>query len=134
MFTAANAIPNARKVPLFLTVIGPTIFSLLHDMFQPDDHTIKSYDELVTKLKEHFNPKPVNVLAYRYTFHWRNQTATETLTEYMAELRRLAALCEFGDFLNDALRDRLVFGIQSDSTQHLSNISQHLLRIPTKPQ
>ena len=64
MFMAANAIPNARKVPLFLAVIGPTIFSLLHDFFQPNDHTTKSYDELVAKLKEHFDPKPMNVLVY----------------------------------------------------------------------
>ena len=67
MFVAANAITNARKVPLF--VICPTIFSFLHDLFQPGDHTTKLYGELVTKLKEHFDHKPVNVLAYRHTFY-----------------------------------------------------------------
>ena len=35
----------------------------------------------------------------------------------MVELRRLAARCEFGTFLDQALRDRLVFGIRSEYTQ-----------------
>ena len=41
----------------------------------------------------------------------------ETITEYVAELRRLAATCEFGEFLNDALRDRLVCGQRNESVQ-----------------
>ena len=37
------------------------------------------------------------------------------------ELRRLATHCEFGDYLDQALRDRLVCGIRSE------NIQKHLL-------
>ena len=76
MFVAANAITNARKVSLFLTVIGPTIFSLLHDLFQLGDHTTKLYGELVTKLKEHW-PQisecaslPTYVLLKESNSHW----------------------------------------------------------------
>ena len=35
----------------------------------------------------------------------------------MAGLRSLAATCEFGQFLSEALRDQFVCGIRSESTQ-----------------
>ncbi len=40
-----------------------------------------------------------------------------TVAEYVAELRRLSAHCEFGAFLDDALRDRFVCGLCSETTQ-----------------
>ena len=39
------------------------------------------------------------------------------MTDYLAELRRLTAHCEFGDHLSEALRDRLVCGLRSEATQ-----------------
>jgi len=33
------------------------------------------------------------------------------IAEYVAELRSLAAHCDFGDYLEEALRDRLVCGL-----------------------
>ena len=39
----------------------------------------------------------------------------ETITEYIADLHRLATHCEFKTFLDGALRDKLVHGISSKS-------------------
>ena len=39
------------------------------------------------------------------------------MAEYLAEFRRLAAGCTFGDHLEEALRDRLVCGLHSESIQ-----------------
>lgn len=36
---------------------------------------------------------------------------------HVAELRRLSATCEFGTFLNEALRDRFVCGLNDESCQ-----------------
>ena len=41
----------------------------------------------------------------------------ESITAYMAELRRLASTCDFGAFLEEALRDRLVCGLANESIQ-----------------
>ena len=117
MYVAANGVPNDKKAPLFLTVVGSTVFSLLHDLFQPEKLAGKTYKELTDKLTAHFNPKPVNVLAHRHTFHRRSQGATESIADYMAELRRLASFCEFDAFLDQALRDRLVFRVKSEAMQ-----------------
>ena len=47
----------------------------------------------------------------------RNQGTSESISDYLANLRRLASRCKFGTFLPEALRDRLVCGMQSESTQ-----------------
>ena len=121
MYVQANGVKAEKKVPLFLTVIGPVVYSVLHDLFAPDSPTAKTdkptSNELTDKLKTHFEPKAVNVLAHRHSFHRRSQGHNESIAEYMAELRRLAANCDFGNFLEQALRDRLVFRIRSEATQ-----------------
>ena len=39
------------------------------------------------------------------------------MADYVAELRRLATTCEFGAFLDDALRDKFVCGLQKENIQ-----------------
>ena len=53
-----------------------------------------SLADITTKLSEHYDPKPL-VIVERYHFHKREQAPTESLAEYVAELRRLAAKCNF---------------------------------------
>ena len=76
----------------------------------------KSFVDLVGVLRAHYAPKPM-VIAERFHFHRRNQQSGESIAEYLAQLRRLALHCEFGDYLDQALRDRLVCGMQSESIQ-----------------
>ena len=57
------------------------------------------------------------MIAERYHFHLRQQTSNESVAEYIAELRRLASTCEFGAFLDEALRDRFVCGLRSESAR-----------------
>ena len=56
-------------------------------------------------LQAHFFPKPI-VIAGRYCFHKNNQAEGETIVLYMADLKKLSEHCEFGAYLQDALRDR----------------------------
>ena len=39
------------------------------------------------------------------------------MAQFVAELRRLATHCNFGGYLDEALRDRLVCGLRSKITQ-----------------
>ena len=57
------------------------------------------------------------MIARRFYFYRRDQAAEENIADYMAELRRLAAPCDFRDFLNEALRDRLVCGLRNEGAQ-----------------
>ena len=85
-----------------LNAIGPRTYTLLRDLISPTALTEKKYAELCATLKAHFKPKPI-VIAERFHFHQRNQGLNESVAEYIAELRRLALHCEFGEFLKDAL-------------------------------
>jgi len=51
-----------------------------------------------------------------FSFYKCNQLPTETVAEYLAELRRLAT-CEFAAFLNEALCDRFVCGLNNSTMQ-----------------
>ena len=66
--------------------------------------------------KKHFGPKRI-IIAERFRFHRREQAVGETIADYEAELRRLAIHCEFQEYLDQALRDRLVCGLKSEATQ-----------------
>ena len=112
LYFQANSIAEEKQVAVFLSVIGAKNYSLLRSLTAQD----KSYEDLVSALTTHFQPKPI-VIAERFHFYRRNQAVGESLAQYIAELRRLATHCAFGEQLNDALRDRLVCGLRSESIQ-----------------
>ena len=90
-------------------------------------HQDKSLGDLVTTLKKHFEPEPL-VIAERFCLHQCSQNIGDTVTEYVAELRRLATHCQYGVHLEEALRDRLVCGIRNVRTQKkLRAIVRHYL-------
>ena len=59
--------------------------------------------------KKHLNPTPI-IIAERYKFYHRSQEEGESLCQHLAELRKIAQYCDFGDILQQAIRDRFVCG------------------------
>ena len=114
-YLVVNSVDNARKkVAILLSSIGDATYELLGDLCAPDKPNTKTFEELVEKLTEHFQPTPT-VISECYKFRLRSQQTAETVMEYIAALRRLAKNCAFQDFLKDALRDRFVCGLASES-------------------
>ena len=60
--------------------------------------------------------KPL-VIAERFRFFKRQQAVGESVSEYCAVLQKLSETCDFGIYLEDSLRDRLVFGIRCDQSK-----------------
>lgn len=75
-----------------------------------------SYKQLTEALLAHYQPKPL-VIAERFRFQKRNQNEGESVSDYVVALRQLSKHCEYGDHLNEALRDCLVSGLASESIQ-----------------
>ena len=67
-------------------------------------------------MEKHHNPEP-SATVQRYKFHCRCRQPGETVSQYVAELRRIAERCNFGDYLESVLCDRLVCGIQDSRIQ-----------------
>ena len=69
-------------------------------------------------LKQHYNPTPsVIVQRYKCKFHSHSRQPSETIATFMLELRSIAEFCNFGQTLDDMLRDRLVCGIGDNVIQ-----------------
>ena len=72
--------------------------------------------EILQVLGDHFTPAK-SVIVERFRFNQRKQHDDESVRVYVAELRKLTINCEFGDTLNDMLRDRLVCGLSNPKIQ-----------------
>ena len=57
-------------------------------------------------------------IAERFRFHKRKQLEGESISDYVAVLRKLAEHCDFGDRLTDDLRDRRVCGMRHENIQN----------------
>ena len=106
-----------KKVSVFLAIVGPKEYKLLSSLLAPVKPGEKSYAELVQVLQRHHSPEPSEILQ-RYRFHSRFRKPGESISVFVSELRALAQKCNFGDTLEDMLRDRLVCGVNNDAIQH----------------
>ena len=105
-----------RKAAIFLTLVGRKTYNLLRDLALPGKPADLKFTEAIELLKNHFNPKPL-VIAKRYKFYQRRQETAENVAEYLAPLRKCAEHCNFADFLQQALRDKFVCGLNSSTIQ-----------------
>ena len=115
-FLANNVTDPVKKRAILLNAVGPAVYRLVKTLAIPRKPTDLEFDEIVEKVKLHYNPKPSPIIK-RYEFNTRKQKSDETVSEYVAALRRIAEHCEFGATLNDMLRDRLVHGIADKRVQ-----------------
>jgi len=107
-------IKDQARVSYLLHYVGSTAFDMLSDRLDPIDPF--TYDDLVKMLQEYYVPAPLEI-AENFTFHQRKQHDDESVQQYVAALRKLSIHCKFGDYLNTALRNQLVFGLRSSKTQ-----------------
>lgn len=112
----ARETADDKKVHVLLSVIGSETYMIAKNLTAPALPSTKTYNELVNALRGYFTPR-VNVVAQRFRFHKRCQNSDESVTAFMNSLRYIASTCEFGAFLNDALRDQFVCGLFNADTQ-----------------
>ena len=81
-FFTANGIDDAdKKKAVLLSCCGATTYQLIRGLVMPAKPIDKSFDELVTVMKEHLNPKP-NIIAERFRFNSRVQKSNETISQF----------------------------------------------------
>ena len=67
-------------------------------------------------LYSHFLPK-TNDINERYIFNTADQMSNESFDDYLCRLRELAKTCEFGDIMDEMIRDRIVLGTKDQSVR-----------------
>lgn len=117
-YLLVNDVPIAKKVPAFLSLIGAKTYALLKSLTAPDAPSSCEFDDLLKLLGDHLAPQP-SVIGERAKFYKRSQRSGESIAEFVAELRSLVQSCEFGSFLDEALRDCFVCGLLREDIQRV---------------
>ena len=107
---------DAKKRAILLSCCGTTTYQVAKQLFAPTKLNTCTYKQVVEKLTGHFAPTPTAVIQ-RCKFNSRVRMPGESVSTYCAELRKLSEFCDFGDRLEDMLRDRLVCGISDQRMQ-----------------
>ena len=116
-YFAANDVAGAAKQrAILLSACGASTYQLIRNLVAPDLPKDRSFDELVKLVQDHHQPPP-SAIVQRFNFHSRSRQQGETVSEFVAGLRKLTEYCQFGDTLSDMLRDRLVCGINDQKLQ-----------------
>ena len=105
-----------KRTACFLTLIGSSAYKLLGSLIVLDKPGDKTYNDLVAVMKQHYCPKTAVVVQW-FKFNSRKRQTGESITVYVAEVRRLANCCNYRAALNNMLSDCPVVGINDDHIQ-----------------
>ncbi|XP_054710970.1 uncharacterized protein K02A2.6-like [Uloborus diversus] len=105
-----------EKRALLLTAIGKKTFLLLRNLLQPKEIKDVKYADIVKVLTDYYSPASSTIME-RFRFYNLKQ-GNEDISTFIVKIKELASKCNFGAFLNDALRDKLVCGLQSEQIQN----------------
>ncbi|XP_064486119.1 uncharacterized protein LOC135398664 [Ornithodoros turicata] len=97
------------QVNTFLYAMGSEAEDIITSL-RLSDEELNDYGKLSEGFKGHFVPR-LNVIYERACFNQRHQRDHETVEEFVRELHRLAATCEYGALKEELIRDRLVVGL-----------------------
>ena len=109
-FFVANEITEETKMKaILLSGCGAKTYKLFKGLVAPEKPSDKTFAILAKVMKDHQHPTP-NPIAERFKFYIRDREESESVSTYVAELRRRTEHCNFGTSLEDMIRDRLVCG------------------------
>lgn len=116
IFTVNGIVDEKLKTALVMSMAGKEFHSKVTSLIMPKKPSDYKYDELMEELKKHFSPK-TNIRYERYKFMSRQFGDHETLTDFIVDLKFLADSCGYGDFLDSALSDKLIWSLRDSGMQ-----------------
>ena len=111
-FSANEITDDNKKKAIMLSSCGGKTYKLFRNLLAPVKPGDAIWQTLREQMSAHQHPKP-SAIAERFRFNKRDRKSGESISSYVAELRRLSEHCEYGNNLNDMMRDRLVCGVQN---------------------
>ena len=99
---------QARQRALLLHCLGTEgqrIYTSLPPTVKGEQETL--LDQAIRALDGVFKPK-TNVVAERYKFRSRAQHSNESTAQWVSSLRQLASTCDYGDRVDEFVRDQIV--------------------------
>jgi len=115
-FIANDIETSVKKRAVLLSCIGARTYKLLSNLLSPARPAECDYAAIVNTLTEHHNPRP-STIVQRFKFNSRTRFSGESVRTFTSELKKLSEFCEYGDSLEEMLRDRIVCGINNTKVQ-----------------
>lgn len=91
-------------------------YNLIQSLVPTESFQDITYKDLVEIISKHYSPTP-SCIVQRYKFNTRVRNLSESRASYVSVLRSFSEFCEFGDSLQDMLRDRLACGVNDERIQ-----------------
>jgi len=115
-FVVNNITAAKKKRAVLLSSCGTSTYKIICSIIAPEKLTEVSYGNLTKKIQEHFSLKP-SLIMQRFKFNTCVRHPKEKISVYVERLRELMQYCEFGDTIEDMLRDRLVCDVNEEQLQ-----------------
>ena len=113
----ANEIKDGeKKKAILVTVIGARTYKLLRDLLIPKKPMEVTVQVLLETLTIHYEPIPCEIVE-RFRCNTCDRQDNQKIVDYIAELRRRSEHCNYGNKLDEHIRDRLVCGVKNNRIQ-----------------
>lgn len=106
----------AKKTQYLLHYMGTVAYDRLCDKALPQTPEQLTYKDITDILEKHYNPAP-NEILLNFRFHSRKQNTGESAAEFLVALRHLAVGCNFGEYVDKAIRNQFVYGLANQKIQ-----------------
>ena len=125
-FFEANSIESEEnKRSTCIAVVGDNTYETLLGLLAPAEPSGVVFIDIMNKLDEFYSPKP-NIIVECFKFYDCVKSETETMSQYLARLKRLARTCSFGKdeegaaltpqaVLEECLRDKFVWEMKNNT-------------------
>ena len=98
---------------MLMYLLGDKADSILSS-FRLNEEQSNSYDTVKQKFLDYFNVQH-NVIYERAKFNLRKQEVGESVDDFLTSLHTLVETCNYGNFRDEMIRDRIVVGILDKS-------------------
>lgn len=110
-FIANEVVEEARKRATLLNLLSENCYRLTYNLSLPKKPEELTFTEVIKLLDKYFAPAK-SILACRYTFYEAVKDENESVNEWSARIRNLAADCEFNTHLEVIMRDKFITGFE----------------------
>ncbi|XP_062698553.1 uncharacterized protein K02A2.6-like isoform X1 [Aedes albopictus] len=111
-----NKVKPEEKKQWFISLSGDDVFDEIKLLFPKKNVNDLDYDEMIKKLRSRFD-KTEPALMHRYKFYNKYQGHTESAENFVVAVKLLAESCNFKEFKDEAVRDRLIIGLRDKKLQ-----------------
>jgi len=106
-----------ENVLSFWLRLDPEAYLTLSNLLAPVKPKDTPFTDNGKALEKHYNPVPLEI-AERFHFGTRYQRQDEFISDFIVALKKLSIHCNYGEFLNRALRDCFVCRLKNPKIQN----------------